>query len=199
MVKASKAPKGGLTAGKAVLIGVLSVVFLVVIVSQFGGKKKATALKPRARRTSSRSAEPSTPQSQTAAAPKAKRSETPWPTFQVEEVVASNPFALPAELVDRGEDGATLTAGSSAGEDAATLAAVESAEIREMRRRRADFLASLRATGVDMILRSPRGSVARVGDISLRVGDVYEGLEVAEISQDGIVFAPFEGADALSE
>ncbi len=200
MVKTAKPPKAGLTPGKAVLIGVLSVVFLCVIVSQFGGKKKSTAaVSPRSRRSASRS-QPATESAQPAAvAPVSKRSEMPWPTFQVEQVVASNPFALPAELIEDGQDESTLTAGPPTGEDAVSVAAVESAQIREMRRRRVDFLASLRATGVDMILRSPRGSVARVGDMSLRVGEVYEGLKVEAISQDGIVFAPFDEADPPPE
>lgn len=30
----------------------------------------------------------------------------------------------------------------------------------------------------------------RIGDLSLRVGDVHEGLRVAEIGQRGVVFVP---------
>ncbi len=43
MAKRPKAPKGGLTPGKGIAIGILTVVLLVTIVSQFGGKKKIVA------------------------------------------------------------------------------------------------------------------------------------------------------------
>ncbi len=68
-----------------------------------------------------------------------------------------------------------------------------------MKRRQVEFMTNLQAKGVDMILRSPRGSVARIGDLSLRVGDVHEGLRVEEIGHNGIVFAPTVAGDVQPE
>jgi len=190
VAKRSKAPKGGLTPGKAIMIGVLTVVLLIVIVTQFGGKKKIVAVETRSRRTVSESSESTSSGATTGASIPTKRSEKPWPTFDVAAVVASNPFMLPEVLLGGGEATKNLTATSETGETAESLAALESAKVREMRRRQAEFMTSLRAKGVDMILRSPRGSVARIGDLSLRVGDIHEGLRVEEIGQNGVVFAP---------
>ncbi|MBC8356455.1 MAG: hypothetical protein H8E66_31125 [Planctomycetes bacterium] len=192
MAKPSKPVNGGLTPGKGIAIGILSVVLLVVIVTQFGEKKKRSAVKPRARKSANES---KGSQSPTPPVASSKRSENPWPVFEVAEVVASNPFLLPDVLRPKREDTETLTPSPEEGESEATVAAVESAEVRELRRRQAEFMASLRSKGVDMILRSSRGSVARVGDVSLRIGDVFEGLRVEEIGQDGIVFAPVAAGD----
>ncbi|MEX0818123.1 MAG: hypothetical protein WD070_00975 [Pirellulaceae bacterium] len=201
MAKRATPARRGFTPGKAVAIGILSVVLLVVIVSQFGGKEKSAALRPRPRRSASERPEPRTePVTPTAATNKQpQQPQQPWPTFDVAEVVASNPFALPEVLRPRREATKTLTATSETGGAAENAVAIEAAEVRELRRRQAEFIASLRVVGVDMIISSPRGSVARIGDLSLRVGDVHEGLRVAEIRPDGIVFAPSIATDVLPE
>lgn len=197
MAKRATPARRGFTPGKAVAIGILSVVLLVVIVSQFGGKEKSAALRPRPRRSASERPDPRTePVTPTAGN---KQPQQPWPTFEIAEVVASNPFALPEALRPRREATKTLTARSETGEATENAVAIEAAEVRELRRRQAEFIASLRVVGVDMIISSPRGSVARIGDLSLRVGDVHEGLRVAEIGRDGIVFAPAVATDLLPE
>ncbi len=114
-------------------------------------------------------------------------------------MIASNPFALPEILRPLREDSGTLSPGLGAGEAEATVTAIEEAEVREMRRRQAEFMASLRAQGVDMILRSPRGSVARIGELSLRVGDIHEGLIVDEIGENGVVFSPAKARARLPQ
>ncbi|MEO8493611.1 MAG: hypothetical protein ABI614_00970 [Planctomycetota bacterium] len=195
MAKRSKQPRSGVSPGKVILIGVLSVVLLLVIVSQFSGKKQNAAA-PTARRTATKRAEPTPLPSEPAPVIAAKRSENPWPTFDVSAVVASNPFKLPEVLRPGQESTSTLTATTESREDGANILA---AEIREMRRRQAEFMAGLRASGVDMILRSPRGSVARIGDLNLRVGDVHEGLRVEAIDLDGVTFAPTAMADTQPE
>ena len=144
MAKPPKPPKGGLSVGKAVMIGVLAVVLLVVIVTQFGGQKKQVVVKPRARRRTSERSEAASSAASTAPVTAARRSGQPWPKFDVAEVVASNPFLLPEVLVGDGEDAKTLTPGSETGEDEGNVAAIESDEVREMRRRQAEFLASCR-------------------------------------------------------
>ena len=190
MAKRSKTPRGGLSLGKVIVIGVLAVVLLLVIVFQFGGPKENHKLSPVAPQKTA--AEFRSTGSSGAKAPEtaAKRPETPWPTFSVAEVVSSNPFTLPEVLRPIPEAAQTLTPSSTIGGAEATVLALGSARDREMRRRQAEFIAGLRARGVDMILRSPRGSVARIGELSLRVGDVHEGLRVEEIGTNGILFAP---------
>ncbi|MBI2478215.1 MAG: hypothetical protein HYV60_06115 [Planctomycetia bacterium] len=199
MAKRSKSPRGGLTPGKGIAIGILAVVLLLVIVSQFSGKKKTVAVEPRSRRTAAEISESTSSATPPGTSPAAKRSEQRWPTFNVAAVVASNPFVQPEALLTGSETAKTLTATSEPGEDELSLAAIESANVREMRRRQAEFMTSLRTKGVDMILRSRRGSIARIGDLSLRVGDVHEGLRVVEIGQNGVVFAPFLAEDVQPE
>jgi len=199
VAKRSKKPSGALSLGKVALVGVLSVVLLVVIVAQFGGQKRGNRRRPVSRRSAEEPAAPTSSSASTAPASEEKRAETPWPTFNVADVVSSNPFMLPEVLVPRRETAQTLTSSSALGEAEATVLAFESAELREMRRQQAEFMAGLRAKGVDMILRSPRGSVARVGELSLRVGDIHEGLRVEEIGKDGVIFAPTSIAEGQPE
>lgn len=199
MVKRRKTPRRGLTPGKTILIGILSVVLLLVVVMQFGGRKRRGAAPPVARQAASKRAESTRSPAQAAAATEpqrsaTQRSENPWPTFNVAEVVASNPFMLPEVLQPRRQTAQTLTPSPAAGETEVIVPAIEVARVREMRRRQAEFMAGLREQGVDMILRSPRGSVARIGAMSLRVGDVHEGLRVVEIGTNGVVFAPTAAA-----
>ena len=199
MARRSKASRGGLSPAKVIVIGILAVVLVFVIVAQFGGKQQRVAAPPTARPSARQRSESATSSVPAAAAPALKRSEYAWPTFNVAETVASNPFVLPEALRPRREAVTNLTTSSEPGEAEASVAAVEPAEAREMRRRQAEFMASLRAKGVDMILRSPRGSVARVGGLSLRVGDVHEGLRVEAIDQDRVVFAPDVVAERQAE
>lgn len=199
MAKKTKPPKGGLTRGKAVTIGILSVVLLVVIVTQFSGGKKSVARAPRQRRGDTEASTPVGSRASSIPNSKSKPAERPWPKFDVTRVVASNPFMLPDEMRESREAAKNLTANTQGSEAGETLGAMEDADIREMRRRQSEFMASLRARGVDMILRSPRGSVARIGDLSLRLGDIHEGLRVAEIGPEGVVFLPTDVGDVIPE
>ena len=199
MASRNKKSSAGLTPLKAVAIGVLSVALLVVIVMQFGDKNKRVARQPRGSRTRSTQETSSTPAEQTSSVSTPTRAAGSWPEFNISNVVASNPFKLPAMLAPKVEAATTLTATQEAAVAELNVAAAEEAEDHELRLRQAEFMASLRSKGVDMILRSPRGSVARIGDLSLRVGDVHEGLRVAEISDGGVVFAPSPQGDAPEE
>lgn len=198
MARKSKQSRGGFEPGKIVLIGVLSVVLLLVIVAQFGGRKKQF-VQPAARRTAVANSTEGPSLEAPAPTAASQRAEKSWPTFNLAEVVASNPFMLPEALRPRREAVTTVTPSSAPGEAEENIAAIESAGVREMRRRQAEFLTGLRAKGVDMILRSPRGSVARIGALSLRVGDVHEGLRVETIGTNGVVFAPAVVTDGQPE
>lgn len=173
----------GLTPAKFGMIVVLAVVLLVVIVVQFGGgsSKKRSSRPRRTARAQATSDETS------AAEPAAKAAlpATPWPAYQLTDVVAHNPFAMPTDLQEAEETDDDPGDGET-GEDVT----VEPPDARDLRRRQSEFMNSLREQGVDMVLMTPNGSVARVGSTSFRVGDVVEGLVVKEITRQGITFEP---------
>ncbi len=198
MAKRSKRPNGGFAPGKMIAIGILSVMLLLAIVAQFGRRKKDVA-EPAAPQTAAENSADETSSETAAPVVATPREETTWPTFNLAKVVASNPFTLPEALRPAREAVTTLTPNSEPWEDKASIAASESDGVREMRRRQAEFMTSLRSKGVDMILRSPRGSVARIGELSLRVGDVHEGLRVEAIGTNGVVFAPAVVVDGQLE
>ncbi|MDA1054762.1 MAG: hypothetical protein O3C40_30410 [Planctomycetota bacterium] len=97
MAKRSNAPRGGLTPGKSIAIGILAVVLLVVIVTQFGGQK-SEELQPRGKQTAAEKSAATSSPDQTAAPTEVRRSDRPWPSFDVAAVVASNPFMVPEVL-----------------------------------------------------------------------------------------------------
>lgn len=165
----------GLSPGKMGLIVILSVVLLVVIVVQFGGGSKRQASRPRRAQQAEQAENPET---EKVAKVEDSGGDRVWPIFTARDVLAHNPFALPGELRPAEQDDVQL------GANVAVVTPDEGA----IRDRQFEFIASLRAHGVDMVLMTPGGSVARVGQSSFRLGDVVEGLVVTEISQGGIVF-----------
>jgi len=175
--------RGGLTPGKLGLIITLSVLLLVVIVVQFGSGSKLRRKTARPRRlATAKKAENSEANDEPKAA--AKTVDRQWPDYQVNDVVAYNPFTLPGKL--RPQEVAPKTA---EGRISASVS-VERPDADALRLRQTEFIASLREQGVDMVLMTPAGTVARVGPSSFRVGDVVEGLIVTEINSSGIVFEP---------
>jgi hypothetical protein len=172
--------------GKLIAIGILSVVLLAVIVVQFGGDKRRVVSKSSPRFNAGRRKSSAEQTAAPVASP--ARSAIEWPALSIAQVISHNPFALPDTL--RPEGGAWAN-----GENSETTAIDMPPNILEMRRRRVELLASLRRQGVDMILMTPQGRVARVGDLSLRVGDVVEGLKVQQINSTGIVFVEEPGAE----
>jgi len=176
MAKAPAANRG-LTPGKLGLIIVLAIVFLVVIVIQFGGPDKSTGVAARTSKADA-PAESASNREQTTSA---EQPSNLWPAYEVDDLLNHNPFSLPQELQPPEQPEAHEIAETR--EDVP----VES-RIRGLRRRQADLMASLREQGVDMVLVTPHGRVARVGPTTFREGDLVEGLVVKEISAAGIVF-----------
>jgi hypothetical protein len=173
MAKAPAANRG-LTPGKLGLIIVLAIVFLVVIVIQFGGPDKSTGVAARKSKADA-PAESASSREQTTSA---EQPSNLWPAYEVDDLLNHNPFSLPQELQP-----------PEAPEIAETREDVPvESRIRGLRRRQADLMASLREQGVDMVLVTPHGRVARVGPTTFREGDLVEGLVVKEISAAGIIF-----------
>jgi hypothetical protein len=177
MVKATA--NGGLTPAKLGAIIVLSIVLLVVVVAQFGGsdaRRRDDKPRPSARQDQATDAPiPNEPASI------ASRRSDSWPAYQVQDVLQHNPFSLPPELRPQSQPAgpSVVEAGENVPVDPG---------LRGLRRRQADLMASLQEQGVDMVLVTPNGRVARVGQATFREGDLVEGLVVREITPTGIVF-----------
>ena len=183
MVKTA-VPIGGLTPPKLALIIVLSIIFLVVIVVQFGGgkpKRRTARTRNKASADTTAEAAPSREPAEDAEQPRER-----WPDYKLQDLLQHNPFSLPQELMPPAEPDFPLVPETSAAE-ISEVVPIEP-RIRGLRRRQADLIASLKEQGVDMVLVTPRGRVARIGAATFREGDLVEGLVVQEISATGIVF-----------
>lgn len=193
MAEASRL-KAGLSPAKLGLIIVLSLVLLAVIGSQmFGGNKPARSAAQRRPRHTENASVDSAPPAQTASPAPASGSEPAWPLFTVQQAAAYNPFALPQSLQP------PLPSPATALESVEPATSLRAPDVREMRRRQAELMATFREQGVDMILTTPEGVVARIGQHSLRVGDVVEGLRVSEINAGGIVFVEEMASDPAAD
>ena len=173
----------GISPAKLGLIIVLSVVLLVMIVVQFGGRwaHNATAKhKQRAEEVTEDAVAVADNRQPVESTPDNEPSD--WPTFRISQVMGHNPFALPEALRPAADPD------QQAGQIEAVVTSLLDPFQTKMRRRRDEFVASLQEQGVDMILMTPQGRVARVGELTLRVGDVVEGLRVQEINRNGVVF-----------
>ncbi len=206
MAEANTALKqGGLTRGKAILIGVLSIALVVVLYVQFGGRGEkpsddAIAYRPPRPAMAVQPAN-STEKPVTLASVKAPSNpptgkdknavaaalidETRWKSPKLETIVAYDPFALPPAFpqppklaVGKKGNGAELIAAVAA-DDAKKLA--EAVEKRHMQ------LEELRQRGVHVIVREGDQYVAVIGDHMLHVGDEINGFTVTAIDPEGFV------------
>ena len=184
---------GGLSPAKVGAIIVLSIVLLAVLVVQYsgGGGGPVAVKKKRSRKpTGSVEAADASEETETEADDQEARQ---WPEIPRAEVLLHDPFQLPIFLdPDAGADGdESQTNGEGAEEQGSE------------EQRRAALLASLRSTGVGMILKGPRGKVAHIGEFKVQEGDLLEGLRVVEIHSRGIVLervlSPAEADPQLDE
>lgn len=196
----SSAKKGGLTRGKAILIGILSVVLVAILYVQFGrggeksGSEAAGYRPPRsalAVQPASAAANAVTLAAATGPAGKDKNcAATPiidgarWKSPQVATVVAYDPFALPAAFPQpkvaigkKGKDGEELIAEAAAA-DAKKLAD----EVEKLHME----LEELRQRGVHVIVREGDQYAAVIGDRMLHVGDKINEFTVTAIEPDGV-------------
>jgi hypothetical protein len=194
--KQTGAQQPGLTRGKAVLIGVLSIVLLVVLYVQYGkyigdsGNVDAQAAASRAparkltRTETTSPAELSAEPEGDAQAALLEFDQSKWKPPEVSKVIAYDPFALPAGFPRPSATGALNLA-----EGVTTVTAEEKS------RQLADALAELRMQldelkqrGVHVIVGQKNEYVAMIGDRQIRVGDEINGFTVTKIDlKEGVI------------
>lgn len=160
--------RSGATPGKLAAVGMLGVVLVLVLWSNFAPSRTAVARKPR--QTSS-SAKPDKQQTALAAAAKRpmldKKIPRKWPKLSLDDVVKHDPFAMPMWY---------LTA--RADEQGTGVSAIA---------RSAQVLEELKKQQTRIVVISGEERIATIGDLSFRVGDMIEGFQVTAITTDGVV------------
>jgi hypothetical protein len=191
----------GLTRGKAILIGVLTLVLGSVLYLQFGrggsgSSNESVAYKPRRPvPAAAAAAEPETAaktHTVTKSAPAENKSltttaavvdESRWKSPPLAEVVSYDPFALPAAfpktaVVDPTQPNQDSLVASAAADDAKKLADVV-AQLQIQ-------LEQLKQRGVQVIVKERDQYVAMIGDQTVHVGDEINGFTVTGIDQGGV-------------
>jgi hypothetical protein len=194
------AKKAGLTRGKAILIGVLSVVLIVILYVQFGSGGEKSGPEPIGYRPprpvlgvqpASSAANSVTLTAAKGTASKNKDDAaapiiegTRWKSPQVATVVAYDPFALPAAFPqpkvavgNKAKDGEALLAEAAAAEAKKLAEQVEKLHME---------LQELRQRGVHVIIREGDQYAAVIGDRMLHVGDKINEFTVTAIDPDGV-------------
>jgi hypothetical protein len=172
MAERPLAEKIGATPGKLVLVGVLGVIFLGVIASQFLGGDAADLAASAAPRVPARRLPRHIAPQPTGEAPPAQAAVArPWPVISLAQALAHDPFAQPAISLesDPSIPSVSQEAASAAGQDE--------------RRAALERLQALRAAAIAI---TPNGPVATVGTDVWRVGDRIEGFRVTNIDLMGI-------------
>ncbi len=170
------------------LVAILAVIFVVVLIVQFGGssgaeeaawdENTAGAEAPRPPR------ETGAPAAQTPAPAAQRRAGArPWPTLSLQDVLSYDPFATPPAFSAESE-----AAGAGSSSPLAADAANRQDEEAQKQAERERVLARLRQEGVKAILGSrDKGRVAVVGSQTIHVGDVLDGFRVIAVEPDGLV------------
>jgi hypothetical protein len=181
----------GLTRGKAMLIGLLALVLLGVLYRQFGvsdaGDAASVADGKSRQRPRPVAASPSTLADEQEDGDRqialAEFDQARWKAPALSEVIAYDPFALPAAFPQppRVVVDSELTADRDTAE--AALNAQKLAEAVEQMERQ---LEELQQRGVRVIVNLRDEYVALVGDRTLRVGDEINGFIVTAIEPDGV-------------
>jgi hypothetical protein len=184
MSKSEEPSKIGASPVKLALAAVLTVVFIAVLIVQFGGisNTRSTGRERGKGKDPTGSAQP-TGAGQPAPSPpqpsRTLRTTQAWPILDIERVLEYDPFALPAPL-SRQQEVVSKREGQRE---------AEALEL-ELARRRAEqeqSLAQLQEAGVRAILGGAQGEkVALVGSRVVRVGDELDGFRVSAIQPDGL-------------
>lgn len=187
--------QAGLTRGKAVLIGLLAVALLGVLYLQYGASDVGDTTSSLASKNRRRPRLPSAPASasQSTAADQhgdsgwhhalAELDAARWPQPKLSEVIAYDPFALPAAFPKppRAIIDPQLAEGGDPS-DAALQAQQLADAVEQMQRR----LEELQQRGVHVIINLRDEYVALVGDRTIHVGDEINGFIVTAIEPDGV-------------
>jgi hypothetical protein len=208
--------KLGLTRGKTILIGILSVALLAVLYVQFGGGEQPAApavgyRPPRpdvAVQPTSVAQKPvmlasaTTPGQTSVSKEKTKVANAPslidqkrWQSPKLEKLASYDPFALPPAFPQP----AKLAAGGKRGESAdlmAAAAADEAAKLAEAVEKQRMDLEELRQRGVHVVTTDGDQTVAVIGERVLHVGDTINGFTVTAIDPDSNEPVHLEKKDA---
>lgn len=177
----------GATPGKMALAAALTVVFVVVLIVQFGG----TSETGEARRPKTAEGNPRPTPRPNRSAQTAQKSPSPpvrqlptrtWPTLERAEVLRYDPFALPAAFSLHQP---TVAASQGKHDDEA---ARRQKELKQKQARRDQIIARLQQEGVKAVFGGgSEATVAVVGTKTIRVGDKLEGFRVLAIGPNGVV------------
>ena len=189
-----------LTPGKLIVIGVLSVVFVVVLVMNFSGSSSQAKSEPVAggssrpspprRRSPGRRAVPN-PGTTSKDGEIFRVEKKLWSQFSLKQIGSFNPFALPqiiaAKIVSNQE-------AKSQGDKDAKLALERKYENQlRVRRDRDAFLQSLRTDAAILIVHVNNRRIAMIGERKIAVGDVLpEGFRVTGINDNGLILDEVE-------
>jgi hypothetical protein len=179
----------GVTRGKLITMGVLAIAFLVVLRVEYGGSTPEvvpTKLSTRSSRRvkKSHAAAPTPSPNDKHEEPMEVVDTASWAIPELTEVIAYDPFALPAAFPQPKAKIASDLSGASAvsladpGLDAAT-------RLKEVERIRQE-LEQLRRQGVQIILTEGDQFVAMIGDETVRVGDKIGEFKITAIDADGV-------------
>lgn len=187
------ASKSHVTRGKLLLIGVLAVVLVTVVYwnyfrdgSRSSAAAKTAAKKPARSAKSAATASARPNRGRTNAGrdsprhPAAARPPTTWPSIELAEVIAYDPFALPDAFPKPPPSVAGLVR-----ENTTTPRPSEQTDLAAQER--AVVISAIRQQGVQLVLRNGQEYVAKIGDRQVRVGDTIGGLRVVDISLRGVV------------
>ena len=171
--------KSGVTPGKLALIAGLAVLLVIVIVVQLrpsGPTAPGEKITPRPQPRGGRNAATASAANAAAAATTKKAA---WPILARDEVQQHNPFHISVLL-------APTTNRAEADPATADVDATRQSEDDDAAREREELLAELRGDGVNLIVLSEDGQVAKIGGKRIRVGDIIRGFRVVQIAADGI-------------
>jgi len=193
MPDSSGQPRTGTSPVKLGLACLLSVVFVVVLIVQFGGGADVEGAGGADGDESDRPAASREPGSEVhrpeVAAGTDRRGGDPptiepWPEFQVEDVVKYDPFAMPAAFSRYRDQAVQDKADHRQEATAADRQRERLEELAEQDRR----LTEMQQDGVKAVVGGGnRAKVAVIGSQTVRVGDELNGFRVIAIESDGVV------------
>lgn len=171
--------KPGVTPRQMTLMAVLGVIFVAVIVMQWGGSSEPASApgKRSPGRVGRRGAAP--PPATLASAPLAPRQRQPWPEIPLAEVLRYNPFRTFAALAPVAPEVPAI-----ADSNDAPQIAPPSVDTEQSRQRAQSVLGGL-TPGI--VYTSTDREFVSLGNRIVRVGDQLEGYRVVKITPAGIV------------
>ena len=169
--------KLGVTPGKLALIAGLAIVLLIVIVAPLSSSDSAASGEKISARPKPRGV------GDPAASSMATSKHSVWPILTREDVQQHNPFHVSALLAPAPT---STEAEQASALPTADVDLVSQSEAEDAAREREELLEELRGDGVNLIVLSEDGQVAKIGERRIRVGDIIRGFRVVEIASDGI-------------